>query len=229
MRIGGFKRFSVADYPGKHCAIVFTQGCNFRCSYCHNPELVDERSHEGLIPEEEVLSFLMTRKNKLDGVVVTGGEPTLQPDLSDFCSKIKKMGFLVKVDTNGSRPDVIEKLVESDLVDYIAMDAKGPLRRYREITRSSVDTASIRETMGLIMNSGKAYEFRTTVVSSQLTEKDLIAIGKTIKGASSYVLQPFVASKTLDPSFRVMTSYPPKQLLDLRDAIRSLGGRCEVR
>ncbi|MDP6157134.1 MAG: anaerobic ribonucleoside-triphosphate reductase activating protein [Candidatus Thermoplasmatota archaeon] len=229
MRIGGFKRFSVADYPGKHCAIVFTQGCNFRCSYCHNPELVDESSYGNLIPVEDVLSFLETRKSKLDAVVVTGGEPTLQPDLFDFLKKVKKMGFLIKVDTNGSRPDVIGKLVESNLVDYIAMDAKGPLGRYREITRSNIDTARIGESMGLIMKSGKAYEFRTTVVNTQLTEKDLIAIGKTIKGASSYVLQPFVASKTLDPAFNVMTSYPPKKLLDLRDAIRSLGGRCEVR
>jgi len=161
--------------------------------------------------------------------VVTGGEPTLQPDLSDFLIKLKNMGFLVKVDTNGSRPDVIEKLIERNLVDFIAMDAKAPLARYREVTRSNIDTARIRESVELIRSSGKAHEFRTTMVRSQLTEKDLIAIGKTIKGPSSYILQPFVASKTLDPAFNVKTSFPPKKLLDLRDTIRSFGGRCEVR
>ena len=229
MRIGGFKRFSVADYPGKLCAIVFTQGCNFRCPYCHNPELVNENLYGKLIHDEEILSFLDTRRGKLDAVVITGGEPTLQPDLFDFAIKLKNMNFLVKVDTNGSRPDVIRKLIDRDLVDFIAMDAKGPLARYQEITRSNVDPASIRESVELIRKSGKAYEFRTTVVSSQLTERDLIAIGKTIKGASSYVLQPFVALKTLDPAFEVETAYPPRKLLDLRDAIGHLVGSCKVR
>ncbi|OQX50761.1 MAG: anaerobic ribonucleoside-triphosphate reductase activating protein [Candidatus Cloacimonas sp. 4484_209] len=133
MKIGGFQKVSLIDYPGKICAIVFTRGCNFRCPYCHNPELVLPENYSPLIPEEEIFSFLEKRRGKLDAVEITGGEPTLQEDLTEFIRKIKEMGFLVKLDTNGSFPSVLEKVIYSGLVDYIAMDVKAPLEKYRQV------------------------------------------------------------------------------------------------
>lgn len=229
MHIGGFKRFSLIDYPGKSCAVIFTQGCNFRCPYCHNPELVDRDHDHSLVPEEEVMTFLKGRKGQLDGVVVTGGEPTLQPDLLDFLGNIKDMGFLVKVDTNGSRPEVIERIIDEKLADYIAMDAKGPLDRYEDITNSKVDTGNIRKSLELIKNSGHPHEFRTTVVKSQLSDDDIMAIGRYVDGASSFVLQEFVPSKTLDPNFLKETSYTPKKFSELKDIVKDYVGRCLVR
>ncbi len=229
MRIGGFKRFSLIDYPGKSCAVVFTQGCNFKCPYCHNPELVDPDMDHSLVPEEEVLAFLKRRKGQLDGVVVTGGEPTLQPDLLDFLGKVKDMGFLVKVDTNGSRPETIERIIDGKLADYIAMDAKGPLDRYGDITNSKVDTGKIRKSLELIKNSGQSHEFRTTVVKSQLSDDDIMAIGRYVDGASSFVLQEFVPSKTLDPSFMNELSHTPKKFSELKEVVKDYVGRCLVR
>jgi len=229
MRIGGFKRFSLIDYPGKSCAVVFTQGCNFKCPYCHNPELVNPDIDHSLVPEEEVLTFLERRKGQLDGVVVTGGEPTLQPDLLDFLGKVKDMGFLVKVDTNGSRPETIERIIDGKLADYIAMDAKGPLDRYGDITNSKVDTGKIRKSLELIKNSGHPHEFRTTVVKSQLSDDDIMAIGRYVNGASSFVLQEFVPSKTLDPNFMNELSHTPKKFSELKDVVKDYVGRCLVR
>jgi len=147
MLIGGFQRFSLIDYPGKICAIVFTQGCNFRCPYCHNPELVNPELFEAPIPEGNILSFLANRKGKLDAVEITGGEPTLQPDLMDFMSELKNHQYLVKLDTNGSNPGIISEAIERDLVDYLAMDVKAPLERYQEITNSGVDPAKIEHSI----------------------------------------------------------------------------------
>lgn len=134
MQIGGLQKFSLLDYPGKISAVVFTQGCNFRCPYCHNPELVDPARYQECLPEEEIFSFLETRRGKLEAVTVTGGEPTLQKSLAPFLRRIKDMGFLVKLDTNGSRPDVLEELLRQKLIDYIAMDIKAPLEKYEAVT-----------------------------------------------------------------------------------------------
>ena len=142
MLIGGFQKFSFIDYPGKVCAIVFTCGCNFRCSYCHNPELVMPELFKEPIPEGEILSFLENRKGKLDAVTITGGEPTMQRDLLEFVLSVKKLGFLIKLDTNGSDPDVLREAMKE--VDYVAMDVKAPLEKYRETTNSGVDTNRIK-------------------------------------------------------------------------------------
>jgi pyruvate formate lyase activating enzyme len=175
MRIGGLQKFSLIDYPGRISAIVFTQGCNFRCPYCHNPELVDPVQYGPVLPEEEVISFLEKRRGKLDAVTMTGGEPTLQPDLDRFLQEIKKMGYLIKLDTNGSMPDTLERLIHAGLVDYLAMDVKGPLKKYGQIAGTEVQTRKIRKSIALIANSGIDHEFRTTVVRSQLDNEDLIA------------------------------------------------------
>ncbi|HEC86320.1 MAG TPA: anaerobic ribonucleoside-triphosphate reductase activating protein, partial [Thermoplasmatales archaeon] len=139
MIIGGFQRFSLIDYPGKICAIIFTQGCNFRCPYCHNPELVNPKLFQEPIDENDIFRFLEMRKGKLDAVEITGGEPTLQPDLIEFMRKIKAMGFLIKLDTNGTNPEVVEKIIKNKLVDYIAMDVKAPLEKYEKVVRAKVD------------------------------------------------------------------------------------------
>jgi anaerobic ribonucleoside-triphosphate reductase activating protein len=157
--------------------ILFTQGCNFRCPYCHNPELIEFKPHNP-IEQEEVLSFLEKRRGKLDAVSITGGEPTLQPDLIDFLEKIKSMNYLIKLDSNGSHPEILEKIVEKGVVDYLAMDVKGPLKKYQEVVNSNVNADKIKESISLIMNSGLDYEFRTTVVKSQLSPEDIVEIGK---------------------------------------------------
>jgi pyruvate formate lyase activating enzyme len=201
MKIGSLQRFSLIDYPGKICAIVFTQGCNFRCPYCHNPELVNTNQYGECLPKEEVLSFLERRKGKLDAVNITGGEPALQPGLTALIKKIREMDYLVKIDTNGSLPEVLDELIGMKLIDWIAMDVKAPLAKYAEITKSSVDTDNIRKSISLIMKSGIEYEFRTTIVRSLLNEDDVVTIGRLIKGASRCVLQKFVPSKTVDKNF----------------------------
>jgi pyruvate formate lyase activating enzyme len=212
MKIGGLQRFSLIDYPDKICAIIFTQGCNFRCPYCHNPELADPDLYESCIPEEEVFGFLEKRKGKLDAVTVTGGEPTIQPDIARFLEKIKAMGYLVKIDSNGSRPEIIKTLIDKKLVNYIAMDIKAPLEKYRDITRSEIDPSRISESIALIMAHAKDYEFRTTVVKSLLSEDDIEETVKLAKGAKKYVLQRFVPSKTLERDFLDEETYSKKEL-----------------
>ncbi len=202
MRIGGFQKCSLIDYPGKICAIVFTLGCNFRCSYCHNPELVYPELFNKPIPEEEIFSFLTRRRGKLDAVTITGGEPTLQADLLDFILKIKKLGFLVKLDTNGSNPEIMENVISSKSVDYIAMDVKAPLEKYQEITDFTIEPERIKKTIELIMNSNIDYEFRTTIVKSELDENDISKIGELIKGAKLCVLQKYVSPGKNTPERR---------------------------
>lgn len=195
MQIGGVQKTSLLDYPDKISAIVFTCGCNFRCGYCHNPELIVVKN-EPAWTTAGFFEFLNTRKGKLDGVVITGGEPCIQNGLIDFIKQIKDMGFLVKLDTNGTYPQVLKEVLP--FVDYIAMDIKAPLYKYKNITKVNIDTEKIKESINIIMNSGVEYEFRTTVVKSQLDKKDFEAIGELIKGAEKYYLQKFVPSKTLD-------------------------------
>lgn len=229
MIIGGFQKFSLIDYPGKICAIVFTQGCNFRCPYCHNPELVDCGLFLSPIPEEEIFSFLEKRKGKIDAVEITGGEPTLQKGLADFAGKIKNMGYLVKLDTNGSNPGVIENMVSEKLVDYIAMDIKAPLQKYGEIVRADIDIRKIERSINLIMQSGLDYEFRTTLVRSLLSKEDIIDIGKTIQDAKRYVLQKFVPSKTLDDKFLNENTFSMSDLKFLCKKLRSYVVECIMR
>ncbi|MEN6620677.1 MAG: anaerobic ribonucleoside-triphosphate reductase activating protein, partial [Smithella sp.] len=173
MKIGGLQKVSLIDYPGLICACIFLQGCNFRCPYCHNPELVDPQLFQPVLNENEVLKFLETRRGKLDAVTVTGGEPTIQSDLVPFIKKIKKMGFAVKLDTNGSKPQVIQALVNEKLLDFIAMDLKGPLDKYESIAGVPVEGKKIKESIKSISKAGIPHEFRTTIIQSQLTVKDI--------------------------------------------------------
>lgn len=229
MFIGGFQRFSLIDYPGKICAIVFTQGCNFRCPYCHNPELIEQKPLSSPLMEEDIFSFLEGRRGKLDALEITGGEPTLQPDLISFIEKVRELGFLVKLDSNGSNPEVIKRLIELEVVDYLAMDVKAPLPRYREVTKSRVDPNKIKRSIDLVMASGLDYELRTTVVKSQLRQDDILEIGKLIRGAKVYILQRFVPSKTLNPEFLQETTYSDEEFEHLKAALKNYVGKCTVR
>lgn len=206
MQIGGVQKTSLLDFPEKICAIVFTQGCNFRCGYCHNPELITLK--EPAWTSAGFLDFLKTRQGKLDGVVITGGEPCLQYDLIDFIKKIKTLGFLVKLDTNGTFPEMIKKALPH--IDYIAMDIKAPLHKYKNIVGINVNIQNIKDSIDIIMNSGIDYEFRTTVVRSQLSIDDFADIGNLICNAKRYYLQKFIPTKTLDKNFMNQETYSDK-------------------
>lgn len=200
------------DYPGEICAIVFTQGCNFRCPYCHNPELVNPEMYGECLPEETIFSFLAKRKGKIDAVTITGGEPTIQHDLIDFVKRVKRSGYLVKVDTNGSHPEVIEKLFSMKLLDYIAMDIKSPADKFKNLTRSEISYHTITQTIEMVMKSGIPYEFRTTVLKRLLNENDILNIAHSIRDARLYILQQFIPSKVLDQRVMDYESYSQGEL-----------------
>lgn len=204
--IGGIQKTTLIDFPEKIAAIVFTQGCNFRCGYCHNPELLEFKKN-GQYSTEDFFDFLKTRKNKLDGVVITGGEPTLQSGLYKFTEKIKSLGFLVKLDTNGTNPIILEKLLKNNLLDYIAMDIKAPPKNYNQITGVSVNVQNICKSIEMIIKSSIDYEFRTTVIKSQISSEDFEKIGQTLQGAKKYYLQKFIPSKIYDENLMKQTTY----------------------
>ena len=217
--IGGIQKTSLVDFPSKVAAIVFTQGCNFRCGYCHNPEILDFKK-KGNYKTEEFIEFLKSRTGKLDGVVITGGEPTLQSGLYDFIKEIKRMGFEVKLDTNGTNPQIIEHLIKDNLLDYIAMDIKAPLEKYPQIVnivslsegegvreRVNFVLNNIQKSIALIMQSKIDYEFRTTVLKSQLSYDDFDQIGQMIEGAKKYYLQKFVPAEILDKKLVTEVTY----------------------
>jgi pyruvate formate lyase activating enzyme len=223
MKIGGLQKVSLIDYPGRICAIIFTQGCNFRCPYCHNPELVDPKRFGPVFSEKEVLSFLEKRIGKLDAVSITGGEPTLQPDLEGFIETVREMGYAVKMDTNGSFPDVVERLITKKLVDFLAMDVKAPLEKYSWIAGVDVNIQDIQRSLSLIMDSGVEHEFRTTVVRSLLDIGDLLRIAKLLKNAKAYALQGFVPVKTLNDNFLEEKTYTPDEFSLFKKEIEKEG------
>ncbi len=227
MRLGGLQRSSLIDYPGKICAIVFTIGCNFRCPYCHNPELVDETADE--ISEEDFFTFLKSRVGLLDAVTITGGEPTMHDDLIGFITKIKSLGFLVKLDSNGTRPDMLRHLIDNQLVDYLAMDIKAPLQKYETTVARPVDLERIQESIALLKEGRAPYEFRTTVVKALLSPEDFHEIGKLIEGASVYYLQQFIPTKLLNPGFRKKTVYSDEEFADLQQIMEQYVDVCHIR
>jgi len=227
VRIATLYRSSFIDYPNKISCVIFTQGCNFRCSFCHNPELIDLHSQFN-ISEEEILSFLSKRRKLLDGVVICGGEPLLQLDLLSFILKIKEMNYSIKVDTNGSLPQRLVNIIQ--VIDYIAMDVKAPLNKYKSVINTDIMSEKIKESIEIIKNSGKGYEFRTTVVKTQLSVNDILAIGELIRDANLYVLQRFVPTKSLDKNFLTQTTYSVDEFNYIKGLLEaSLVRRCIVR
>jgi pyruvate formate lyase activating enzyme len=231
MLIAGFQKMTLLDYPGKIAALIFTQGCNFACGYCHNPEMIPRLRILPERPELEpawILKFLKTRKGLLDGVVISGGEPTLQKDLVAFIEKIKKMGFLVKLDTNGSHPEVLKKLLKKNLLDYIAMDLKAALAGYPGLVKNKCEKA-IQTSIRLIMKSGIDYEFRSTILPRCHKKSDIKAMGKMIQGATQWYLQSFRPIKTLDRSFQKEQPFSNKELYELQEIAASFATRVGVR
>lgn len=196
MIIKGLQKLTLLDYPEKCAATVFTFGCNLRCPFCHNASLVEKRAGDDyIINEEEFFAFLDTRKGLLDGVAVTGGEPLLQPDLEDFLRKIKEKGFSVKLDTNGTNPEKLSRLIDEKLVDYVATDIKNCLVKYPlTVGVKDFDVAPIKETVSLLLSGKVDYEFRTTVSNELFSEEDFVKISREIAGAEKYYLQAFVSS-----------------------------------
>lgn len=194
MRISGFQKMTLLDFPGKVAATVFTYGCNLRCPFCHNASLVVGKNDVSY-NEDEILSYLSKRQGLLDGVCITGGEPLLQPDISDFIKKIKALGYAVKLDTNGCYPEKLKELVSGRLVDYVAMDIKNCFAKYSEtVGIKNFDVSPIKESVAFLISSGIDFEFRTTVVKELHTVENIKALAADIKGAKKYFLQNFVDS-----------------------------------
>lgn len=191
MRICGLQKLTLLDFPKKTACTVFLGGCNFRCPFCHNGNLA-EGILDNQIPEDELFSFLKKRSGLLDGVCITGGEPTLNPDLEDFIKEIKSFGYSVKLDSNGTNPKLLKSLLEKNLIDYIAMDIKNSKDSYPETCGvENLNIKDIEESVEIIKNSGIDYEFRTTVVSQFHTTEEIEKMGKWLKGAKKYFLQSF--------------------------------------
>lgn len=202
MLFGGLQKNSLIDYPGKIATVFFTVGCNFNCPYCHNPELVkppadlSDRFHQDFAYE-----FLRERRDFIEGVVISGGEPTLQHDLGNVCREIQKLGFSIKLDTNGSQPQVIARLIEDGLLDYIAMDIKTAPDRYVPVFTRSHQPENILKSIQLIMASGVAYEFKTTCIRPVIDASVIKIISRLIRGAACYALQKFRKTTVLHPAF----------------------------
>ncbi len=228
MIFGGFEKCTLVDYPGKVACMVYTIGCNFRCPYCHNPELVDE-TVEVRYDEEEVLTFLDNRQRLLDGVVITGGEPTMHEKLPEFIRKVKERGFLVKLDTNGTNPKMLRQVIDEGLIDYVAMDMKSPFHKYSQTVARPVDIEAIKESASALISGSVEYEFRTTLVKSLTSPEDVLEIGKNIKGAKRYFLQQFVPTKILNPQFKRKVSYSDDELVELKKLLSPYVEHCEIR
>ena len=230
MRLGGYQKLTLIDFPGTIATTVFTVGCSFRCGFCHNPELVIRSQFPALNNlEEEFFSHLEKRKGKLEGVCITGGEPTIQPDIIEFIKKIKEMGFKVKLDSNGTRPDVLRKVIKEKLVDFIAMDIKNSPENYNKTVGLKADIARIKLSVKLIMNSGIPYEFRTTVVPGLHTEEDFEKIAKWIKGAMAYYLQEYREMRILDSKLKAVTLGKSIDLKKIKKSIKENFVVCGIR
>ena len=198
MQIHGFNKTTLLDYPAHIAACIFTGACNFRCPFCQNAALVLTPAGEPVVDEEEVLSYLSKRKGILEGLCITGGEPTLNKDLPEFIKKVKDMGFLVKLDTNGSDPDLLSGLASKDLLDYVAMDIKSSKEGYaKAIGVPDFDISPIESSVSFLMGSGIEYEFRTTAVRELISPKDFMMIGEWLDGADKYYLQGYKDSGDL--------------------------------
>ncbi len=235
MKIGGLLKTSMIDFPGLVSCVIFTSGCNFFCPYCHNPDLASGRppmDDGSFIDEKDIISFLKKRKKLIDGVVISGGEPTLHDDLSDFCFKIKEMGYKIKLDTNGSNPEILKKLFEKKLIDFTAMDIKTSPENYHILAGKKFNFLRIPESIGVICKDAPSYEFRTTCVKPFIDKIIINDIGKMIQGASSYILQQCSKNvKMLNPDFfkKKNMFFSDEELLELKKEVENYVVNCSVR
>ena len=235
MKIGGLQKLSLIDYPGKLSAVVFTFGCNFKCGFFHNPELVLPEKIS-FIDENSVLEFLLQRKKYLDCVCITGGEPLINKDIEDFLYKIKNLGLLIKIDTNGSNPELLKRLIERKLVDFTAMDIKSGKENYNIVTDEEIDVSKIEESIKIIANSGVEYELRTTVVPGIHSIDEVISIGEWVfsflkKRAKRYVLQNFVPreNKMINKKLEKVESFDSKILENMKNAVEDYFEEVKIR
>lgn len=232
VRIGGLQKTSLIDFPGKICCVVFLAGCNFHCPYCHNPDLTGGISDAAeIIPADQFYRFLDSHRSFLEAVVISGGEPTLQPALTQLCERIKQLGYLVKLDTNGSRPRILQKLIDDGLVDYVAMDIKTDPARYSPYIQAKSHPDRILESIRIIMASAPAYEFRTTCVKPLVNAAVMETIGRSIRGAQQFVLQHFHDTRILQPEFfRDMDpTFSDDELGSLQNRLRPYVEHCLIR
>lgn len=230
MRFGGFHPLTLLDFPGQVACIVFSQGCNLRCGYCHNRQLVHSALAEGEgVEEAAVIGFLKSRQGLLDGVVISGGEPTLQVDLLDFLRHVRELGFLAKLDTNGTNVAMLQAALEEGLLDYVAMDVKHAPSRYEEVTGVAVDARRITASRDLLRASGVRYELRTTVVPHVHDEAAIEEIARFCQGTPRFVLQSFRAESVLDPVYQAYGSCTPDQLRRFRDLACRYVDEVEIR
>ena len=229
MLFGGKQPLTLIDYPKKLATILFTQGCHFRCHYCHNSELVIPQKYQKSLSEKEILDFLKSRIGKLDAVVISGGEPTVQPDLSLFIKKVKELGYLVKLDTSGINPHKILLLIKSNFIDYIAMDIKAPLEKYPKVIGRKLDIEKIKRSIKIILSSSISYEFRSTLVECLHSTQDVIDIAKAIKGANLLALQKFVSTSTLNPHYRKENPFSDAILENLKIEAEKYVKKCIIR
>jgi pyruvate formate lyase activating enzyme len=230
MRIGGLQKLTLIDYPGRLAATVFLTGCNFRCPWCYSSEIVlpEKIKKQPEISQKEIIAFLEEKKGLIEGVVFCGGEPTLSKDLESMMEKIKKMGFFVKLDTNGSNPKTLNDLIDKKLVDYVAMDIKAPKEKYKEFTGSKIDVKDIQKSIDILKEQKVDFEFRTTVTPLH-SKKDLLEMAKWISGAKRYYLQNFRAEKTIDKKMESAKPHPIEFLLEVQKAISPFFEICQVR
>jgi len=219
MKIGGLQKTSLLDYPDKLSAIIWTVGCNFKCPFCYNKDLVE--GNADLISEDEIFSFLEKRKGLLEALVISGGEPLIHKDILSFCEKVKKLGYLIKIDTNGTFPEKLKELIDKKLVDYVSMDVKAPKKKYNSLSGVKTDIKKIEKSIEIIKNSGVDYEFKTTFVPDFLKKEDIIDIGKWLKNSKKYYIQqfkndtPVLSSKLID-----MSPYPKEELIDTLEKVK---------
>jgi pyruvate formate lyase activating enzyme len=250
MIIGGLQKLTLIDFPGKLACTVFLVGCNFRCPFCYASELVlpEKIKEQPRISEKVFFNFLKERKGLLEGVVICGGEPCINKDLPEFCKKIKKFGYLVKLDTNGSNPEMLKDLIDEKLIDYVAMDIKAPLGlksqipnpkpqtnsksripKYETATGVKIDLNKIKKSIEIIKNSDIDHEFRTTVVPAINRKEDILQIAREISPAKKYFLQNFRPEKTIAPEFEKIKPYPQEFLIEVQKAIAPFFEVCQVR
>ena len=231
VEIGGLQKTTLIDYPGQVAATVFLTGCNFRCPFCYSPELVlpEKIKKQPKVSAKELFDFLEKRRGLLEGIVICGGEPTCNKDLPEFIKKIKEMGFLVKLDTNGSNPKMLKELIDEKLVDYVAMDIKAPKEKYDKIAGAKVEIQNIEESIRILKEGKVDYEFRTTVIPTLHNKEDIIEIAKWISPAKRFFLQNFRPEKTINPRFEKIKPYPKEFLEELRKEISSYFEACQIR
>ncbi|MCP4133495.1 MAG: anaerobic ribonucleoside-triphosphate reductase activating protein [bacterium] len=230
MNVRGIYKTSLIDYPGKISAVVYTGGCNLRCRYCHNPELVEAGNSLELYPNDEVLAFLKKREMLIDGVTITGGEPTLAKNIDSFIETIRELSLEVKLDTNGLKPDVVERLLQKELLDYIAIDVKTSPENYSKLTNRETDFSQIIKTVDIVRASGLDYEIRTTCVPEYVTLEDLESIKNALGRVKKYCLQQFVSHVPLiDTSLEEKDPYSVRVLGEFKEFVASFADIVEVR